>query len=193
MRWPNIWLSLLLVMLAGCTTNSDPFSDYPDEIKRFAVISLPAPGFSLLPTDSFALHPNLASSSLGQDGSMPGDRRLLEDSIEQSFRARGLNFYPYVSARSDFWVVYVIVLDDSSGDDQILRTYGMMPGFVTDTTTSYEKGTLIVDLVDSASQRQVWRGSVQGLVAPDLPEEVRRLRLQSAIDQMLSNLPIAAN
>ena len=194
MKWSYMLFTMVLALLTGCTssTSNNPLSAYPDDISRFAIVSISAPGFKLLATDSFAFHPNLSSTGLNKQAALPEARQLIEASIEQSFTDRGLDFNPYVRASSDFWVAYEIVLDETLGDDEVMQKYGMMAGFISSPTTRYEKGSLIVDLVDASSQRAVWRGSVQGLVAPDLPQEVRRLRLQSAIDQMLNSLPLAS-
>jgi hypothetical protein len=54
---------------------------------------------------------------------------------------------------------------------------------------SYEQGTLILDLLDPASQRLLWRGSAQGQIIPDLDPAERQQRINEAVRRILDRLP----
>jgi uncharacterized protein DUF4136 len=53
-------------------------------------------------------------------------------------------------------------------------------------------GTLMVDMVDSASQQMVWRGIAQGTIHPGSPTEKSEKRINDAVAKLLKNFPPAA-
>ncbi len=178
---------------AGCSSRQgqDPLADYPQEITRFSIVSLAQPGYSIAANSSIGWHPAMFKRLPAQDPSMQEASELLDDILAQSITRKGIQFTPWLRARPDYWLAYRVVLDDSLSGDVMVQQFGMAPGFAMGEAQDYEKGTLVMDLVQRRSNRTIWRSSAQGLVAPDLPTDIRRLRLQSAIDQMLSSLPIS--
>ena len=66
---------------------------------------------------------------------------------------------------------------------------GMGPGMGTATTTvdTYEVGTLVVDMFDTASKRAIWRGVATATV-PDSQEKVSTL-LEQSLDKMFEEYP----
>jgi hypothetical protein len=57
------------------------------------------------------------------------------------------------------------------------------PVATTSRATEVERGTLMVDVVDSASNELVWRGSIDDIVLSDNPEKTQR-NVVSAIEKM---------
>ena len=55
--------------------------------------------------------------------------------------------------------------------------------------TYYEEGSIIIDLVDPASRHLIWRGSARTVVELDNDEEVRRQRLNEAIQRIFTQYP----
>lgn len=187
----------LLILLAlsfqgGCTTHDkNLFADYPEEMTRFSIVSISAPGFALPRTSTISFHPEMSIHGDSSDPSSSETRALLNELLQQSMLDKGLNFSPYVRARGEFWVAYTVVYESTMSDELMTRKFGMMPGFINSQPTRYEKGSLILDVIDASKQKTVWRSSVQGLAAPELSDELRRIRLRSALDQMLGGLPVA--
>jgi hypothetical protein len=56
-------------------------------------------------------------------------------------------------------------------------------------TTYYEEGSVIIDLVDPATKRLIWRGSARTVVDLDNDDEVRRQRLNEAIQRIFTQYP----
>jgi hypothetical protein len=54
---------------------------------------------------------------------------------------------------------------------------------------SYLSGTLLVDVVDAASKKLVWRGTAAGAVDPGLTSQQRDERIRSIVRDMLANFP----
>ncbi len=181
---------LVSLTMMGCSSTKEQnlFADYPDEMTRFSIVSLAQPGLILNQGQSIGMHPNLSKSFL--DNSAEDARPLLNSIFAESIKKRGLQFNPYVRAKSNYWLGYAILLHDMANDQNMVNQYGMAPGFMNHHEMSYEKGSLVVDLVEANTRRVVLRGSVAGLVAPDMPEDLRRIRLESAIGELLSHLPV---
>lgn len=185
----GIYALVVLITTISCVNQNDRglFEDYPEEMTRFSIVSISVPGFTLPRSSTISFHPEM----LNTDTSSREARALLNDVLQQSIQHKGLQFSPYVRANGEFWIAYTVVYESTMSDELMTRKFGMMPGFINSQPTQYQKGSLILDLIDARKQKTVWRSSVQGLVAPELSDELRRIRLRSAFDQMLSSLPVA--
>jgi hypothetical protein len=53
----------------------------------------------------------------------------------------------------------------------------------------YEEGTLILDVVDGASKRLVWRGTAVGIIDESLTPEERTQKIRAAVAKILSRFP----
>ncbi len=185
-----LFILLSLLLLGGCSSsqNQSLYSGYPDEVARFSVVSTSMPGFVLPGNSSFGWHAELANRPSSESQRLREARTLIEEGLEITLRKNGHRVSPWPGARADYWVAYRVVLDSQVSSNSMVMEFGMAPGFVSDQSRVYDKGTLIIDLVDVRANRTVWRGSVEGLVTPDMPQDLRKLRLQAAIDQMLSGI-----
>jgi hypothetical protein len=54
---------------------------------------------------------------------------------------------------------------------------------------SYLTGTLLIDIVDAASKKLVWRGTAAGAVDPGLTSVERDERIRQIVRDMLSHFP----
>jgi hypothetical protein len=53
----------------------------------------------------------------------------------------------------------------------------------------YEEGTLILDVVDAASNKLVWRGTAQAELSSNSSAEKRQERLNEAVSKILEDFP----
>ena len=70
---------------------------------------------------------------------------------------------------------------------RLRRVYGRQ--YQDTTAYEYEQGTLILDIVDPASNRLIWRASAQAEVDRRASQEKRDRRLAEAVARMLARLP----
>jgi hypothetical protein len=56
--------------------------------------------------------------------------------------------------------------------------------------TYYEEGSIIIDLIDPATKRLMWRGSASTVVTLEDDDEVRRQRLNDAIQRVFTQYPV---
>ncbi len=115
--------------------------------------------------------------------------------LEKHLAARG--YQRSGSGTPDFRVGYHAAVEDKVDVRTINRASGYGPGWgagrglmTSDTyVREYEQGTLILDVVDSRSNRLVWRGSAQAEVYSYSTPEQREARIDDAVAQILERFP----
>jgi len=127
-----------------------------------------------------------------------GDKRLdnalvdarIRQAVEAQLRSKG--YTAPAAAKPDFYVAYHVGMKDmmkgSSTQNYIGdRAHG------TYTTLSdiqpYKEGTLLIDIVDAASNQLVWQASALTEVHPGMTPEERNERIGSVVRAMLSHFP----
>ena len=97
---------------------------------------------------------------------------------------KGYGFVP--SGRADLYIGYVAALVGDLDDDKLQEIYGFDTGWrPNDNPRKYEKGTLIVDIMQNYPRRLIWRGAIQMNVGFDLSDKVRWQRTQLAAQLLL--------
>jgi Domain of unknown function (DUF4136) len=143
-----------------------------------------------------------------------GDRRVDNSQLDIRIRTAvgaQLHVKGYTAANDqpDFYVAYSAVLNDMTPDVSTqYYSQGMAGGpFVLSVDTrspngpttgaitpandspSYLTGTLLIDIVDAASKKLVWRGTAAGAVDPGLTSQQRDERIRTIVREMLSHFP----
>ena len=155
------------------------------------------------PTASFSTLHTYAWYSAEQPES--GDPRLddpildkhIRDAVESALDARG---YEKVGTNPNFLLVYHALV---SKEVEVTTTatpvyaagyYGWRyvgsPVWVEQPVArTYDKGSLILDIIDTQSDRMVWRGSIQAELDQMATPEVRAQRINAAVKEMLAKFP----
>jgi len=143
-----------------------------------------------------------------------GDRRVDNSQLDIRIRTAvgaQLHVKGFTSANDqpDFFVAYSVGLKDMTPDvsTQYLSDgmaggafihsvdtrspNGPTTGAITPTNDppSYLTGTLLIDIVDAASKKLVWRGTAAGAVDPGLTSRQRDERIRTIVRDMLSHFP----
>lgn len=61
---------------------------------------------------------------------------------------------------------------------------GVGPVSTTTRVVEYQRGTLVIDIVDAASNELIWRGTMTDIVIPDSPEKLQK-NVTKAIEKMV--------
>jgi hypothetical protein len=139
-----------------------------------------------------------------------GDRRVDNSQLDIRIRTTigaqlHMKGYTAANERPDFYVAYYVRLSDMAPDvtSQYLSE-GMAGGaFIhsIDTRSSSNAntegndapsslaGTLLIDIIDAASNKLVWRGTAAGAVDPGLTSQQRDERIRTTVRSVLSNFP----
>ena len=117
--------------------------------------------------------------------------------VDRELTARGLTQAPAASA--DVHVTYFAALTVGFSQTYLGEYYGYVTGWgspvpagLAPSTSSsvYEKGTVLVDVVDPAGKRAIWRGTVITRIAQEHTLEKRIERINEAAVRMFKQFPI---
>src|SRR5690348_5413988 len=148
---------------------------------------------------------------LSADQERTGDRRADSSAVDMRIRIAvatqlRLKCYQALSEGTpDFYVAYHVGLKESSPDISTqyysdgmaghpfshsadTRTAGKTAPALNE-TPSYLTGSLLVDILDARSQKQVWRGTAAGEVDPGLTSAQRDERTRAIVQSILSHFP----
>lgn len=139
-------------------------------------------------TFSWAAGPATADSGPGLEG-VPVSA-LLEEAIADTLQQKGYR-YSAASGQGDLLVSYTMTLNDAAADRQLAEQYGMQPDlkYTSPDPDKFEKGTLVIDIIERQSGLSAWRSSLQGFAYLQLDDMQRRQRVHSMVARMLSGLP----
>ena len=149
---------------------------------------------------------------LSGDQEKTGDRRADSSAVDMririavgtQLRLKGYQALP--DGKPDFYVAYHIGLKDSSpslstqyySDGMAgqaftraadTRSAGKSTPAANEPPPSYLTGSLLIDIIDAASQKLVWRGSAAGEVDPGLTSQQRDERTKAIVQSILSQFP----
>jgi hypothetical protein len=129
-----------------------------------------------------------------------GDPRLdnpllearIERAIESAMNTQGLR--PADPGDADFLVAYHVVIDQRSDVTEVPTGFGyrgFWGGFYGSRVQvdQYEVGTLLIDFIERASDRLVWRGSGEARLHDRGSPEDRDARAQRTVDAILERFP----
>jgi hypothetical protein len=119
----------------------------------------------------------------------PFFRDHVEGAVEKQLAARGLEMS--TSDTPDLLIHYHASINQRIDVNRVDRRYGYCYGVdCPSDVIEYEAGTLVLDLVDSRTNRVIWRGWAQDTVEGVLDNEDEMARqIDEAITRMLARLP----
>jgi hypothetical protein len=166
-------------------THEDPTADFA-ALKTYAWLP-PAPVMRTTAPDAVT-NPTLTQEALGPHIVAAVDRQLA---------ARG--FTPGAPETADVNMVYFASLTVGFDQSYLGEYYGYItgwgspiaPGFAPTTSlTVYEKGTIVVDMVQRAAKRGIWRGSMVTRVEQERNLEQRVKRINEATERLFERFPV---
>jgi hypothetical protein len=116
----------------------------------------------------------------------------VEGAIEKAMAAHGFE-RSAASAKPDLLIHYHASISDRLDVDRLDRDYGYCVNANCDSrVTHHEAGTLVVDVVDAASNVLIWRGWAQGSVEGVIGNRNRlRRRIDEGVTRMFQTMPSA--
>jgi hypothetical protein len=133
-------------------------------------------------------NPTLTQEALGPHIVAAVDRQLAARGLTQADRDQ-----------ADVHMVYFAALTVGFNQSYLGEHYGYItgwpspipPGLAPSTSlTIYEKGTVLVDMVQRAAKRGIWRGSVVTRIDQERTLEQRIKRINEAAERMFERFPI---
>jgi len=183
---------ILLLLLAACS--EQPATPAGTATGRHAIpFNIVATGDSrtdIVAATSFAWMPGMQEAH--EDPHL-GDlqmQALLRESITVAMADKG--YLPAMDeGQSDLLVGYVLVLNDARADQALAEQYGLKASvnLASPDPTRYEKGTLVIDVIERSSGLSAWRSALQGFASLDISESERRTRIHELVQRMLAGMP----
>ncbi len=181
------------VLLAGTVaaqkleikSDIDPKADF-STIRTYAWLP-PPPVVRNVAPDAVS-NPNLSNEVLGPH---------IVAAIDRQLAVRGLARAEQDEA--DVHVVYVAAMTTGVDSDYLGEHYGYVTGFAppgaiaygpATSASVYQQGTIVVDVVQRAAKRGIWRGAVVTRVAQERKLEDRVKRINEAIERIFRRFPI---
>lgn len=173
-----VLLGLILIYINNVSAEQNPY----------AVISVSNPEIKVLSSNVFSWSDK--SRYVYNDerlGGFPLKEKFQSD-IKDKLTANGY-FFSDNENKASMVVGYVIALESSLNDMDINSLYGINPGYINKdkakSGNEYEKGTIIIDILEARTSRSIWRGAIQGMAEFGITDAERESRLKSAVDRLL--------
>jgi Domain of unknown function (DUF4136) len=128
------------------------------------------------------------------DDQTTGDRALdkrIYEAIERQMEQKG--YAPAASTGSDLLLTYRLLRTDGYEEPKLPYQAQWHRGAYLDalhaSSDTYQRGTLIIDVVDRSSRELVWRGSASARLQPHTSYDATVKRANAAIEQTLASFP----
>ena len=184
-------VSMLALVMFGCAQQQTS-SEQATKVQAtpFSVVATGDSNFNASQAQTFSW-----SSSMQELTGVPrlnevALRDMLKASISDNLNARGYR-YQGEQGPGDLVVGYSVSLDDSEMNSDAARRSGVIPSlnFSTPDPEKYEKGTIVIEVIQSTNGIVAWRSALQGFAIIDMDDADRRKRLDGMVQRMLSGLP----
>ena len=128
------------------------------------------------------------------DRSGHGDRDLTKRiyaAVESQLEGKG--YTPAANDAADLLVTFRVLRSDEYNEAQFPYSMpwrmGTYRSALHASDDSYERGSLIIDVIDRRANELVWRGSASARLLPSLPYDKTVKRIDAAVKQILAPLP----
>lgn len=180
--------SVLIISLlsSGCVVEQPVESANP-ALRQTSVVSTSAPEFAPKPGETVAWKDSItvhAPEGLSVPQVLVDD---LKAKIDSQLVAKGYAFTP-IGQQPDYLIHGLIVMGNELNEQQLRDVLGFEPGLVSH-GQRYEKGSLLLMLVDPNTQYTDWRAVVQVFTSQELTGEERDQRFDYIIRSLLRPLP----
>jgi len=157
----------------------------------FAAVSIVDPLADVSSATRFTWAPRMQEIRGDPNESELPDREALENAISGALREKGYE-YTWKAGLADLKVGYLVVMNGAMSGEEISDRFGIQPGLNLQAPDDvrYEKGTLVVDIIDVKTGRTVWRGALQGFADLAVPRDDRQGRLNDMVTFMLARFPV---
>lgn len=185
-----LWLTTLMLLNSGCwLMEPKSVDDLPSDFRESVFFSVYNPNKKLPSSGTFSWISDGIRIYADDRFDIVEFRQLLRQNVEDTLMQKG--FVPSTSGPGTVQVGCVAALEETLDDLEINQFYGFNTGWSPGgrSPQKYEKGMMILDIVDGRTGMSLYRGAVRANMDPDLPEKIRKERLELVVAQLLSGFP----
>ncbi|MEL0658602.1 DUF4136 domain-containing protein [Psychromonas arctica] len=182
--------------LVGCSTQTTPVKEVQEqtETKRLMIVSSGNPS-KVLPaftTYSWSEEYNQVLSSVAGQNQQEL-KSYIRDQIKAYLSTKGYEFKADPK-QANVVFGFLFALEDAIADRTIQERFGLLPGLrrAKASDPRYEKGSLLLTVLDNQQKTIYWRSAVQGFVDLEKDKvESDSTRMQGILNMMLKDFPEA--
>jgi len=179
-----VWFSLLsFAVYAQAEENP--------ELRRSSIVVVAQPEFKFHAQQVFFWASNYADVSGELKKSAFSVQQLIDTAIKDALKAKGFAFKD--KAKNSLLVQYHVSLESEMDDTALAINYGLAPGLRANSaaTKKHERGTLVVDFIDPALNKVVWRGAIGVFTGIEDTDQGRQQRVNKLLIELFNGLPTA--
>ena len=187
-------LLALMLLISGCSQQKPAVNrDIRVRAMPFTAVSTMDPMADVSSAVSFTWSPRMREIHSNPHEAEVLDQESLEKAISNALQKKGYE-YTWRAGLADLRVGYLVVMNGVLTGKEINDRFGIQPGLNLQApdTVRYEKGTLVIDIVDMKTGRTAWRGALQGFADLRISKEDRQERFDDMVMFMLARFPARA-
>jgi len=176
----------IITPAAAQTTNASP---------RFAAVTTSSPGFSV--SRSSRISWLLEDVEFKKDAPVSNKqaKEIIDEVITREMQNKGLTINSSgtpADSFPDYYIAYTVASESTLDEKTLLQRYRISPGFNPPGTGSqvYEKGTLVIQIIDAKTRQTLWQSVVQANIHTDISDDERKSNVASIVKSMLGKLPV---
>ena len=177
----------LLILLAACTSTSQPTAEPP---VRASAVSVTMPGFEVSADTTLAWRSDLIWVD-DPEGRFERRAELLQRALKDEFARKGLRFSADPDSAS-YDVLAIAMLGPLSGHPEVEEVFKLYPA-LQKSTEDYRRGSVVVAIAPRGTSDILWRGALEMFTEPNTmqPLSVREERMRWGAQQLLASIPAA--
>jgi hypothetical protein len=191
---PCLAFLALVLLLSGCSQQKPAVNrDIRVRAMPFTAVSTMDPLADVSSAVSFTWAPRMREIHSNPHEVQVLDQESLEKAITNALQKKGYE-YTWRGGLADLRVGYLVVMNGVMSGKEINDRFGIQPGLDLQAPDNvrYEKGTLVIDIVDMKTGRTAWRGALQGFADLRISKEDRQQRFDDMVMFMLARFPARA-
>lgn len=191
---PCLVFLALMLMISGCSQQKPAVNrDIRVRAMPFTAVSTMDPLADVSSAVSFTWASRMREIHSNPHEAEVYDQKSLENAISNALHKKGYE-YTWRAGLADLRVGYLVVMNGVLTGKEINDRFGIQPGLNLQApdTNRYEKGTLVIDIVDMKTGRTAWRGALQGFADLRISKEDRQERFDDMVMFMLARFPARA-
>jgi Domain of unknown function (DUF4136) len=191
---PCLAFLAIVLLLSGCSQQK-PVMSRAIRVRPmpFTAVSTMDPMADVSSTVSFTWAPRMQEIQSDPHEAEVLDKETIQNAISKALREKGYE-YTWRAGLADLRVGYLVVMNGALSGKEINDRFGIQPGMNLQApdTVRYEKGTLVIDIIDMKTGRTAWRGALQGFADHRISKEDRQQRFDDIVMFMLARFPARA-
>jgi hypothetical protein len=188
---PCLVILALMLLISGCSQQKPAVNrDIRVRAMPFTAVSTMDPMADVSSAVSFTWASRMREIHSNPHEAEVFDQESLENAISNALQKKGYK-YTWRAGLADLRVGYLVVMNGVMTGKEINDRFGIQPGLNLQApdTVRYEKGTLVIDIVDIKTGRTAWRGALQGFADLRISKEDRQERFDDMVMFMLARFP----